>query len=727
MPDFRGTEQSETLNGIDGTDRITGLGGNDIIDGRPQEDVSVYRGSFDEYNIEFLNDGRVRVTDNVEDRDGTDLLTSVEYAEFTDRQVGLQTGQDVVFLFDRSGSMGDDINAVLRNSQSVTDAIFNPENGLLDSRVAIVTYERSASTVQPFTNNPDPQVRQAAVPDALASIGVSGGTENIANALLHVMRGNAGTWREDATARQIFVFTDEPGNDRNRLPEVYTLAADITEGEGEVPLPVSVTTIALGPRTDVKDVMGTIAENTGGKALTASDADDLVDALLSALAPSTEGPDTLFGTVRPNFLDGLSGDDTLDAREGADTLLGRDGNDQLTAGQGNDRIWGGDGNDRIESGAGNDTASGGPGIDLMDGHRNNDLLRGNDGTDTVRGGIGNDTVWGGRGNDLLSGNQGHDTAHGGEGDDYVRGWGGSDRLEGGGGNDLIEANQGNDTAWGGRGFDTIQGGQDNDLLAGHRENDVLYGETGSDTLFGGQDDDELWGGQQADRLAGNQGNDLLRGGNGTDTLIGGQGDDTMIGGVGDDLFRGGEGADWVSYVEAEQGAVVNMVAPQENGGSATGDTFVSIEVLEGSRQNDNFTANDFDNRLIGAGGDDMLAGLGGDDLLQGGWGHDTLHGGDGDDILRGANGRDSLEGGAGADTFRFVKSWDDDTIADFESGKDLLHIDETLWDSELDQARLDALSDTSTGTLRLDFDEGHTITLEGFTSNTGLLSDIVLI
>lgn len=176
MPDFPGTNDPETLTGIDGTDRLTGLGGDDTIDGYLQEDVAVYRGAFDEYRIEFLDSGQVRITDTVADRDGSDLLTSVEYAEFTDKQVGLQPGQDVVIVVDTTGSMGDDIAAVKRSALDLLAEIFRPENGLLNSRVAVVGFnDPNTQTVLSFTDQADPAERKEAALAAINSLRATGG------------------------------------------------------------------------------------------------------------------------------------------------------------------------------------------------------------------------------------------------------------------------------------------------------------------------------------------------------------------------------------------------------------------------------------------------------------------------------------------------------------------------------------------------------------------------
>jgi Ca2+-binding RTX toxin-like protein len=102
-------------------------------------------------------------------------------------------------------------------------------------------------------------------------------------------------------------------------------------------------------------------------------------------------------------------------------------------------------------------------------------------------------------------------------------------------------------------------------------------------------------------------------------------------------------------------------------------------------------------------------------------------GGAGDDTINAGGGDDTLHGEGGADTFVFAASIDRDTVADYTVGTDALQIDTALWGGPLTQARLNALSDTSTGTLVLDFGGGDSITFEGLASNADLLSDITLV
>lgn len=78
--------------------------------------------------------------------------------------------------------------------------------------------------------------------------------------------------------------------------------------------------------------------------------------------------------------------------------------------------------------------------------------------------------------------------------------------------------------------------------------------------------------------------------------------------------------------------------------------------------------------ISGGKGRDLLSGGGGNDEILGGAGNDDLRGGDGADQLAGARGDDTITGGRGADTFDFDATSGDDTITDYQSGRDTIQL-----------------------------------------------------
>ncbi|MBS0126795.1 calcium-binding protein [Thetidibacter halocola] len=297
------------------------------------------------------------------------------------------------------------------------------------------------------------------------------------------------------------------------------------------------------------------------------------------------------------------------------------------------------------------------------------------GNDTYSGGDGDDLANGGTGDDSLYGNTGNDTLLGGEGDD---------RLDGGNGDDSLAGADGADTLLGGKGYDTLRGGDGNDRVVGGDGRDLAYLGGGDDLFFdnaqgGVNGRDTVWANAGNDTVQGGNGDDVFYGEGGADLILGRLGNDRLFGGDQNDTLRGGDGNDVVA------------------GGNGR------------------------DRAFLGAGNDQWFD----NDQVQ--FGDDFIDGWTGDDTIRMGGGNDTAVGGAGADTFVFAASIDADVIRDYQLGQDALQIDTGLWGGALDLARLEALTDTSSGTLVLDFGGGHSITFEGLTSNAGLLDDIVLV
>ncbi len=177
------------------------------------------------------------------------------------------------------------------------------------------------------------------------------------------------------------------------------------------------------------------------------------------------------------------------------------------------------------------------------------------------------------------------------------------------------------------------------------------GGTGKDTIVGDDAANSLWGGA---------GNDYLRGMGGDDKLYGEAGDDTFIGGAGADLLDGGIGHDIADYTNELNGVVVNLITGG-TGGDAAGDTYFSIEAVNGTRFDDTITGSNSattllggagNDKLYGGAGADTLYGHSGNDTLSGGAGNDSLDGGTDNDVVYGGLGNDALLGGAGNDILR---------------------------------------------------------------------------
>ena len=267
--------------------------------------------------------------------------------------------------------------------------------------------------------------------------------------------------------------------------------------------------------------------------------------------------------------------------------------------------------------------------------------------------------------DVVTGTDANEFFFGEDGNDTINGGGGVDRIYGGNGDDIQRGGAGIDTLYGSDGADELNGGADYDIanytlatsaVSVDLINGGTLGDALGDTYIGIE---AVYGSDFNDSLTGNTRNNELRGGDGDDILDGVAGRNRFFGGEGADSFIGGASIDTVFYTVATVGVIVDM-ATGGTGGEANGDTFTSIEWVEGSAFDDDITGDSANNRLIGRDGNDILDGAGGNDRLLGGDGNDEIYGGDGvdtlfgqegDDMLFGGDSNDFFYGGAGGDSF----------------------------------------------------------------------------
>jgi Ca2+-binding RTX toxin-like protein len=131
----------------------------------------------------------------------------------------------------------------------------------------------------------------------------------------------------------------------------------------------------------------------------------------------------------------------------------------------------------------------------------------------------------------------------------------------------------------------------------------------------------------------------LEGGEGDDELVGGQGIDFLTGGAGNDTLDGGsDKKNTAVYADSPEGVTVNLATGIAKDGYGTEDTLKNIQNVEGSKGNDQLTANSTGS------------------VLDAGAGNDTLNGGAGNDVMLGGVGADKMDGAGGTDTTTYIGS-----------------------------------------------------------------------
>lgn len=370
------------------------------------------------------------------------------------------------------------------------------------------------------------------------------------------------------------------------------------------------------------------------------------------------GDDLIIGDAVIIKEDGRGGDDKIEGGSGRDDLYG-------DAFEMKDKAKGGD--DKVEAGSGGGWAAG-------DAQRMLDKAEGGD--DKVVGGSGKDTLYGDAA-EMRNGTKG-----------------GSDKLDGGGGDDWLSGDASIVSGKFRGGDDTVIGGSGDDGLRGDAQEMGGDSKGGNDKLDGGKGNDWLSGDGSivSDTFRG--GDDIVKGGGGNDTVRGDAAEMSDDAKGGDDKVGGGAGNDWVS------GDAYKMADNAEGGSDIVkGDDGKDIVLGDAHEmKNDAVGGND---KVDGGSGKDWVSGdavfmkgdaQGGNDDVRGGAGNDTVVGDAeeltgravaGDDKITGGEGDDWLYGDAvvvgnnattGADTFFFAEGSGNDTIGDFEVGKDTIDL-----------------------------------------------------
>jgi len=545
-----GGSGDDTLTGNDADNELEGNAGDDILDGGNGTDYAIYNGAQASYTITDNGDGTWTITG-----EGTDTLSNIEVASFTDGDVSLSQG-------------GGDINGTPNNDNPLNGTSGDDIINGLDGNDVI--YGLSGDDTLNGDGGADTLIGGEGA-DALnggagfdsadyrgATSGVrfnvdTGGTFGEANGdtFSGIERYYLSDFNDIITGSDANeFFFGEDGNDTinggGGIDRIYG-------GDGD--------DIQRGQ--DGNDTLYGSAgadQLNGGTGFDIARYDNAASAVTVNLASGGTGGDaqgdTYFGI---EAVYGSAFNDAMTGNGSVNELRGEDGDDMLYGGAGNDRLFGGEGADTLVGGAGIDgayytAASAGVTLDLATGGTGgeaagdsynsiewvfgsdfDDNLTGDTGANRLYGEDGNDTLNGAAGNDRILGGEGNDTINGGDGVDVLFGQEGDDIMSGGAGNDFFYGGAGADSFDGGVGFDTVNYLNLSSGVSFDMTTTGLTGEAMGDTYV------------SIERVLGTGFDDVMRGSNGNDVLLGNGGNDYIDGGAGNDSLNGGAGVDSFGY------------------------------------------------------------------------------------------------------------------------------------------------------------------------------------
>lgn len=697
-----GGDGKDFLDGSFGDDTLIGGKGDDILNGGSfffgfleGIDKSVYEGSFSDYDLEFLPDDVIKITDKTNGRDGVDTLTGIDFAVFADKEIDLSPGQDISFVIDTTGSMADDIAAVKANASLFINNIFDGDRGFIDSRISVVGYnDPGISTLLSFTDQPKIDDRKTAALNAINSITVGGGGDFPEPVYAGLLRALTLDWRENAANRRIILFGDAPPKDTELRARVLELAADLNVGisvgasasfsiDGNIQtrtivdglavtsfnmtttnasgstrtIPVEIFTVLVGNDPSATAEFQSISEATGGQFFNAADSSAVLDALLEAIdAPGNNvatvtdemvsiAEDSDPTTLIANGQVFVADIDPGQAQARQETIAGLYGVFSVLE----DGTWtySAD-NTQVEiqslpvDGILTETFT----VTSIDGSGSGAVsinITGVNDAPVVLTPIENQTTQAFQSLEFLIPDNTFSDIDG----------------------DLISlsATLSDGSAlpdW--LSFDSDSGtftgypiSEDIDNLEIRLSANDGNGGSVHDTFFLNIElplneiSNTIEGNRFSNFLFGTKENDLINGLGGNDWIIGRKGDDNLFGNNGSDRLFGSQGND----------------------------------VLSGGHGKDYLFSNSGDDLLLGGNARDALFGGGGNDTLDGGKGADIIVGGRGDDVIIGGSGRDRLFGGQGSDKFILTADQGKDVVLDYKDGIDSFGISGGLTFSDL--------------------------------------------
>lgn len=279
-------------------------------------------GSYDEDRKVYIDAKDTSIT--YELKDNNDLIvtkgnSSITIRNFKKSKDGFlninlkdNPGKEVTIVIDTTGSMGDDIATCKANAKIIASNIFK-EN--FYSKISIVTYnDNDIKTIGTYTD-------YQGFLGGINSVNLQyGGTEYTMAAILEGMSNFS---PHNHLSKEVYVMTDENGDDNHRRDEVERKAKNLSVGFRSIynankyeDNSVKINFIAIRNEFEhFKD----LAKNTNGMYFNSNSSEELSDALFELSNIGTSSNDTIEGNDKDNSLNGFGGDDTLVGKAGSDT------------------------------------------------------------------------------------------------------------------------------------------------------------------------------------------------------------------------------------------------------------------------------------------------------------------------------------------------------------------------------------------------------------------------
>ncbi|WP_322098851.1 calcium-binding protein [Microvirga roseola] len=286
-----GGNENDTLSGTSGDGGLFGEPGDDTLDGGSGIDTAQFRFNRADYDIADAGDGHWRVSDRTEDRDGTSLITNIEFLKFADQTIAAPTGSGPIY-----GTPGAD-------SLSGTPGVDTIYGGGSND-----TVRGGDDSDIIYGDADDDDLYGNAGADSL--VGGAGDDE---------LSGDMGDDTLIGGSDNDFMWGSGGGND----------VFDGGEGTDKVSY-YGASSIQLYMQR-LGD--GTIAATDASRGVAAGD--------------TFIGVEIIDGTAQADTIEGTTGAQTFWGAEGADVLAGSEGSDELNGSEDNDILDGGADNDTV--------------------------------------------------------------------------------------------------------------------------------------------------------------------------------------------------------------------------------------------------------------------------------------------------------------------------------------------------------------------------------------------